>query len=214
MADLNTVLRDQARASLNTLLDAAVTDGNTEAARKITQDLENLAVSTAPKAPPYGDVEIRAELNKLDWFGVDPKKSGRAIALGRDMDPKKFASAELFTAALLKAVDLEFKPATPVAEEEPEEPGEDGEPAKPALGAKATPRRTDGPGEGDANHRPAARRTSGPWTKLADAPADIQKAVKRSADKFVPASAPKEQRELFITRALAGHYAAHQREGK
>ena len=72
MTDLNTMMREQATLGLQTQLDAAVTAGDAEAARKIAGDIAKLAVSTAPKAPPYGDAEIRAELNKLDWFGVDP----------------------------------------------------------------------------------------------------------------------------------------------
>lgn len=200
--DLNVMMREQARAGLQTLLDKAVTDGDTEAARKVTVDLEKLAVSTAPKAPPFGDVEIRAEMNKLEWFGVDPKKSGRAIALGRDMDPKKFASAELFAAALIKAVDEEFKPTTV----EDAAPGEDGDLPEPPP---AKPRKTDGPSDGDANQRAVTRRTSGPWTKMADAPADIQKDINRTADKFAPKT--KEGREKYVVRALEAHYAQHQR---
>lgn len=72
-------------------------------------------------------------------------------------------------------------------------------------------RRTDGPGEGDNNHTTIRRATNGPWTKLADAPADVQKEIKRSADKFVPAKAPKEQRESFIAKALESQYLIHQR---
>ena len=199
MVDLNVMMREQAVAGLNLQLDAAVTAGDTAAARKISDDLAKLAVSTAPKAPPYGDAEIRAELSKLDWFGVDPKK---------------FSSAEAFAAALVKAVEEEFKPAGKVDadEEEEDEEDEDGDDAakEAAAAARKAKRKTDGPGEGDTL-RAAPRRTSGPWTKLSDAPADIQKDVKRQADKFVAASAPKEQREKFIASALGSHYAAHQR---
>lgn len=215
MADLNVMMREQAVLGLQTQLDKAVTDGDTAAARKISDDLSKLAVSTAPKAPPYGQDDILAELNKQEWFGVDPKKSGRVIALGKDMNPKKFASAEAFAAALIKAVDEEFKPAgRVVAEGDDDEPGAvddgDDDDTKPAAGEKK-PRKTDGPSESDANQRTATRRISGPWLKLSDAPADVQKEVKRTADKFVPAAAPKEQREKFVTKALESYYAAHQR---
>ncbi len=216
MADLNVMLREQAVNGLQAVLDAAVTAGDTVAARKAADDLAKLAVSTAPKAAPYGNAEIKAELNKLDWFGVDPKKSGRVIALGKDMDPKKFATAELFAAALVKAVEDEFKPTkveTDLEDEDVDAEGDDSTDGKSAVEKK--PRKTDGPGEGDANQRsPAARRTSGAWTKLTDAPADIQKDIKRQADKFVAANAPKEQREKFIASALGSHYAAHVRKGK
>lgn len=218
MSDLNMLMREQARNGLQTQLDAAVTNGDTEAARKITTDLEKLAVQTAPKAPPFGDAEIRAELNKLDWFGVDPKKSAKAIEFGKTMDPKKFATAELFAAALIKAVDADDKPAGVASKEDPPENETDEEreereaaEAEEAEAAKAAkkPRKTDGPGESDALGRGAgSRRASGPWVKMADAPADVQKEIKRSADKFVSANAPKEQREKFIAKALESHHAA------
>jgi len=218
MTDLNMMMREQARAGLQTQLDAAVTNGDTAAATKIADDIAKLAVSTAPKAPAYGDAEIRAELNKLDWFGVDPKKSGRAVALGRDMDPKKFSSAEAFSAALIKAVEAEFP--TPGAsgkeveeDEDEDEEDEDGDDAakEAAAVARKAKRKTDGPNEGDALNRGTQQRRTGPWTKLADAPAETQKEIKRQADKFVSSSAPKEQREKFIAGALESHYAQYQR---
>lgn len=216
MNDLNMLMRDQARAGLQTELDAAVTNGDTEAARKVTDKIAQLAVSTAPKAPPYGNEEIKAELNKLDWFGVDPKKSARVIELGKHMDPKKFGSAELFAAALVKAVDEETKPTggtTAEGEDDGAAEGEDDDKGKEAAADEKKPRRTDGPGEGDATNRTTSRRaTSGPWTKMTDAPADVQKEVKRSVERFVGAHATKEQRETFITKALEGHYAAAQRK--
>lgn len=210
MNDLNTMLRDQARGALQTALDAAVTNGDTEGARKITSDLEKLAVSTAPKALPYGDVEIRAELDKQPWFGIDPKKSAKAVEFGSKMDPKKFASAELFAAAVVKAVDEEFKPAAAApGEDDEEEPGNDQ--GEDVLGEKPEKkaRRTDGPNDGDANVRAAARRTSGPWVKITDAPTEVQKEINRTADKFAPKT--KEGRASYVTKALDAHYTQHQR---
>lgn len=214
MTDLNVMMREHAVTGLQAQLDAAVTNGDTAAARKISEDLAKLAVSTAPKAPPFGDVEIRAQLEKAPWFGIDPKRSAKAIEFGKTMDPKKFATAELFAAALIKAVDEDFPAARAAAAAEGDEEAEEGEgegaeEAEAAAAAKAK-RKTDGPGEADANVRATARRT-GPWTKLADAPADVQKEIKRAADKLVSATAPKEQREKFINKALEGHYAAFQR---
>lgn len=220
MVDLNVMMREQAVAGLNLQLDAAVTAGDTTAARKISDDLAKLAVSTAPKAPVFSGKDVYAELEKTDWYGIDPKKSAKAEEFGKNMDTKKFATAAAFAAALIKAVEEEFKPAG-----ENGEPGDDdndggdedgdGATEEAAAAARKVKRKTDGPSEGDANQRSgAARRTTGPWTKLADAPADIQKDIKRQADKFVAASAPKEQREKFITSALGSHYAAHQRKGK
>jgi hypothetical protein len=213
--DLNMMMREQARNGLQAQLDAAVTNGDAEAARKIAKDLEDLAVSTAPKAAPYGNDDIKAELNKLDWFGVDPAKSARVIELGKHMDPKKFATAALFAAALVKAVENDGKaaPATGTGEGDDEE-DEDEDEEKPEGKEPPKPRKTDAPGEGDATQRTIRRATSGPWTKLADAPADVQKEVKRSADKFVSAKATKEQRESFIAKALESQFLMHQRKGK
>lgn len=211
--DLNVMMRDQARAGLNTALDAAVTNGDTAEARKITDQIAALAVSSAPKAPPYGNAEVTAELEKLPWFGTDPKKSARTLELGKHLDIKKFATAALFTEALVKAVDEEFKP-TPAAGEEPED-GEGDEPEDdPNKGKTADekkPRRTDGPGEGDTTQRSARSGRSGPWVKIGDAPADVQKEVNRTADKFLPAKATKEQRDAYVKNALASHYAIAQR---
>jgi hypothetical protein len=222
MTDLNVMMREQATLGLQSQLDAAVTAGDTEAARKVSVELAKLAVSAAPKAPPYGDVEIRAELDKQAWFGTDPKKSAKALEFGKTMDPKKFATAEAFAAAIVKAVDEEFKPPAVVKEppenetdeEKEAREAEEAEAAEAAVAAKAgKTRKTDGPGESDTGATRTTRR-SGPWTKITDAPPDIQKEIKRSADKFVSKSATKEQRESFVSKALESHYAAHQRKGK
>jgi hypothetical protein len=208
------MMREQARAGLQTQLDAAVTNGDTAAATKIAEDIAKLAVQSAPKAPPYGDVEIRAELEKAPWFGIDPKKSAKAVEFGKTMNPKKFATAEAFAVALIKAVDEEFKPAAAEVEEEAETETE--EEAETEGEKKPVKKRaTDAPGEGDAlGNRTATNRRTGPWTKLTDAPADVQKEIKRTADKFVSSTAPKEQREKFIAHALESHYATHLRKGK
>lgn len=207
MTDITTMMREQAKAGLQVQLDNAVTNGDAEAARKITDQIAQLAVQTAPKAPPYSDAEIRAHLEKVEWFGVDPKKSAKAIEFGKTLDPKKFSTAEAFATALKKAVDDEFEPPAknePKSENEPDPENEPGEKEKKAK------RKSDGPGENDSGNS-AQRRTSGPWEKLSDAPSDVQKEIKRQADKFVSANAPKEQREKFIKIALGSHYESHQR---
>lgn len=196
------MLRQQALGGLQAQLDTAVTAGDTETARKVASDLAKLEASLAPKAPPFGDAEIRAELDKQDWFGTDPKKSKAAIDFGKTMDPKKFPTAEAFAAAVIKAVDAEFKPA--VAADEPEDEP-DGEPEEPAAPKK---RKTDAPGDGDALGTPR-RASSGPWVKMSDAPNEIRAEIKRTADKFAPKT--KEGREAFEKRALEAHFAAHQR---
>lgn len=208
MSDLQTMLRDTARNGLQAQLDTAVTNGDTEAARKVAAEMTKLDMATAPKAPPYGNAEITAELNKQPWFGTDPKKSARVVELGKSLDPKKFASAEAFTAALVKAVEDDLKPPGKGDEETGEgETGEEGAAAgegeeEPAP--KPKPRRTDGPNDADTTAARTRRASSGPWSKMSDAPADVQKEINRTAEKF--AGKGKENREKFITNALAAHY--------
>jgi hypothetical protein len=210
MPDLNVMLLEQARNGLQTELDTAVTNGDTEAARKVAAKLSDLNSAAAPKpSTAYGDAEIRAELNKLPWFGVEPKKSGRTIELGKTMDPKKFGTAAEFTAALIKAVEEEFKPAAAAAEDGEEGESEEGEEGGEAEAAKPPkkPRASDGPADGDAGGT-RTRRTSGPWLKISDAPEDVRKEINRTADKF--AQKTKEGREKFVVKALEAHYAKAQ----
>jgi hypothetical protein len=212
MVDLNTMMRDQARAGLQTQLDAAVTNGDTAAATKIANDIATLAVSSAPKAPPFGHAEITAELDKQAWFGVDPERSALAVDLGKTMDPKKFPTAAAFAEALVKAVDKKLAPPVVAADpkdddDDPADPKDDDEDDTPVKPKK----KTDGPSDGDAAGRSASKGKSGPWVKITDAPPDIQKEVRRQADRFVSSTAPKEQREKFIAKALESHYNAAQR---
>ena len=198
------MMREQAKNGLQMALDAAVTEGDSAKARKIADDLAKLEVSTAPKAPPFTGKDVYAVLDtKAPWYGVDPKKSARAEELGKSMRLSKFPTAEAFADALLAAVEAEFKPpvAEPKGDEDPEDEPEEKKPEPKA-------RKTDAPGEGDAIGG-TRRASSGPWVKLTDAPADVQKEVKRAADKFAPKT--KEDRESFVTKALEAHYAQHQR---
>lgn len=222
MVDLNMMLRDQARLGLQSQMDAAVAEGNAEKVRKIADDIAKLDLATAPAkaVPKFGDTDVRAELDKLPWFGIDPKKSAKAIEFAKNLEPKKFADAAAFVAAIAKAVDEDGKPAAPVTTTEPpenetdeEREAREAEEAEAAEAAKAAgkPRKTDGPNDSDrGNGGPGARRT-GPWTKLSDAPREVQAEIRRTADRFVPAKAPKEQREKYIANALSSHYAAYQR---
>jgi hypothetical protein len=209
--DLNMMMREQARSGLQRELDDAVTNGDTEAAHKVSEKIAQLAVQTAPKAGPYTPDDIRAELDKQPWFGVDPKKSAKAMEFGKTMNLAKFATAAEFAAAVVKAVDEEFKPAAAAGAGDDEEDDDEEDDEKPEGKGKAAVRRTDAPGEGDASQRTIRRASSGPWTKLADAPADVQREIKRAADKFVPARASKEQRDGYITKALESQYQIHQR---
>ena len=215
MSELNMVLRQHAINGLQSQLDAAVTNGDTEGARKIAADMAKLEASTAPAKPAYGDAEIRAELNKLEWFGTDPKKSAKAVEFGKTLDINKFATAAAFAAAITKAVDAEFpKPAAAGAAEEDGDETEEGE-GEEDEGAAAKPekkqrRATDGPGENDGGVRGGVTKR-GPWSKLADAPAAVQSEIKRQADKMLSSSATKEAREKFINSALGVHYQTHLR---
>lgn len=216
--DLNTMVREQALSGLRAALDKAVLEGDQEGARKAATQLAQLEISTAPKPLPYGDAEIRAELNKQEWFGTDPKRSAKAIQFGKDLDPNKFATAADFTAAIVKAVEDEFKPPKPARtddedggnEETENEDGtenEDEDDEEIRNKSKSKRRRTDGPKEGDGN----THRRAGPWAKLSDAPPAIQAEIKRSANKLLSSKATKEQRTTFEAKALESHYAAHQR---
>jgi hypothetical protein len=217
MADLNTMLREQARSGLQAQLSTAVTNGDTETALKVTGELEKLAMATAPKPPPYGDVEIRAELDKQPWFGTDPKKSAKAMELGKSLDPKKFPSAAAFAEAVTKAVDAEFKPPAKEGADttdggEGDDTIEGGEGDDTIEGGAQQPparrKATDAPGEADTGAA-SRKRVSGPWTKVSDAPADVRAEIKRTADKFAPKT--KEGRAAYETKALEAHYAAFQR---
>lgn len=209
--DLNTMMRETAEASLQRELATATTDGDIEKVKEITTKITALALASVPAAPPYGQPEIKTAMEKAAWFGVDPEKTATAIDFGKSLNMKKFATADAFADALIKSVEAKFKPAAPAAGED-DEPGDDepGTEDPPVERKPAVARKTDGPNEGDNNQRGTARRASGPWTKLSDAPPEIRKEVNRTADKFAPKT--KEGRESFVTRALGAHYAEHQRK--
>lgn len=208
MTDLNTMIREQAATGLQAQLDAAVTAGDTEAARKVSKQMTDLALATAPPAQVDVQAAIRAELDKQTWYGVDPKKSAKAIEFGKTMDPKKFETPKAFADAIIKAVDEEFKAAPAAGEDDDDDTGaaggDDDDTEDPPV---AKPRRrTDAPGEGDTLNR-SGQKKSGPWTKLSDAPVDVQKEIKRQADKFMPAGSTKEQRAKFEGDALGVAFA-------
>lgn len=211
MVDLNTMLRQQAVSGLQTQLDTAVTNGDTEAARKITKDIAELAVATAPKVTGFTETEVRAELDVLaPWFGIDPKRSDKAMQFANRMDLKKFATPKAYAEALIKAVDEEFKPAVAA---DVEDDADDDEPDTDKEPVAKKPRRTDSPGENDAGARSGTRRaSSGPWTKISDAPKEVQAEIKRQADKFAPKT--DEGRKTFVARSLEANYRMHtQKQG-
>jgi hypothetical protein len=216
------MVKEQALSGLRAALDKAVLEGDQEGARKAATQLAQLEISAAPKPLPYGDAEIRAELNKQEWFGTDPKRSAKAIQFGKDLDPNKFATAADFTAAIVKAVEDEFKPPKPArtddedgddeeAEDEDGAKDEDEDDEETKDKSKSKRRRTDGPREGEGSNTRGVGRRAGPWTKLSDAPHPIQAEIKRSANKLLSSKATKEQRATFEAKALESHYAVHQR---
>lgn len=214
MTDLNTMMREQARNGLQTQLKTAITNGDTEAADRLMKDIEQFGAANAPKAPPFNDTDIKAELNKTEWYGVDPKKSAKVLEYGKTMDISKFASAKAFADALIKSVEADF-PAPGKTETDEEREAREAAEADDDKdeGKKTAARKTDAPGDRDAlGNRAGTPRKSGPWTKLSDAPADVQKEIKRTQEKFLSSGATKEAKEKFVATALESHYAAHQRK--
>jgi hypothetical protein len=200
--DLEVMLRNQIQNNLTYALDSAVQAGDIQAARKATQQLAELHLKNVKSSnvPQYSNADIRAVMQaKASWFGVDPRRSAKAVEFGKNMEPSAFKSAEAFAEALIKAVNNEFEEGEEVEEEEVEEE----EPEK-----KVVRKRTDAPsGEGA---RAIPRRSSGPWTKLSEAPRDVADTIKAAAEKFTR-NATKEQKEKYVATALGTAYAADQR---
>lgn len=208
MADnnLETMLKNQMQANLVHQLDAATQAGDIAAARRAAQQLSEFAVQHKPAdTPHFTNADIRKALKaKAPWFGVDPRRSARAVEFGKNMEPESFKSADDFAAELIKAVDEENREEEADEEEDVDEEAEE---LKEEL-KKVARRKTDAP-SGDAR-RPVSRKSSGPWTKLSDAPKDTAQQIKNSADKFTR-NVTKEQRDKYIMTALATAYAADQR---
>jgi hypothetical protein len=202
-ADVETMMRNQMHNTLTRQLDSATQAGDIQAARKVAQQLQELALTTVKKngVVPFNNEDIRDCLaTKAPWFGTDPRRSAKAVEFGKNMEPQRFKSAEEFADAVIKAVADEFEPAEEAEEEDTED--EDVE-KKPAVRKK-----TDAPSSAGA--RAVPRRSAGPWSKLSDAPKEIADTIKASADKFTR-NATKEQREKYISTALGTAYAADQR---
>lgn len=225
MNDLTTMLRAQAQAGLQARLNAAVEAGDQAAAKQVSDEMAALAVQTAPRpVASYSQEDIRAAMEtKAPWFGSDPKRSAKALEFGKTLDLKKFATADAYAEALIKAVDEEFKPAAAAppppkkadegeddedengnADDDEDENDNDEQRQPPARAA----RRSDGPGEGDGAAR-GRRQYSGPWNKLSDAPRDVQTEINRAADKF---TREPERRKQFIKLALESHHRMYQQK--
>lgn len=205
-SNLEVMLKNQMQANLTHQLDSAVQAGDIQAARKATEQLQQFALQNKPaNTPQFNNADIRASLKtKAPWFGVDPRRSAKAVEFGKNMEPESFQTADAFAEAIVKAVEEDFKPNDKPDDDEEEEEQEEEE----EEGKKVARKKTDAP-SGDGA-RAVPRRTSGPWVKLGDAPKDIAQQIKASADKFTR-NATKEQREKYIATALGTAYAADQR---
>jgi hypothetical protein len=194
--DVETLMHNQRQAMLAHALDSAVQVGDINAARNATRQLSELAIVQAKKiTPQFSNADIRASLKvKAPWFGVDPRRSAKAVEFGKNMEPQSFKSADEFADELIRSVDEEFETVTEEDDEEPEK--------------KIARKKTDAPSGDTARAIP--RRSSGPWAKLSDAPKETAEQIKHSADKFTR-NATKEQREKYIATALSTAYAADQR---
>ena len=210
MADnnLEVMLKNQMQATLTHQLDSAVQAGDIQAARKATQQLQDFALQNRPpNTPKFNNADIRASLKvKAPWFGVDPRRSAKAVEFGKNMEPESFPSADAFAEAIVKAVKEDFEATE--EQDETEDKTEDENEDEEKEEKKVVRKKTDAP-SGDVRHT-APRRTNGPWAKLGDAPKEIAQTIKASADKFTR-NATKEQREKYIATALGTAYAADQR---
>lgn len=213
MADnnLETMLRSQLQANLVYKLDSATQAGDIVAARKAAQELSEFAVQhKSANKPHFDNADIRTALKaKAPWFGVDPRRSAKAVEFGKNMEPESFKSADEFAEKLIKAVEKDYKKEEDEEDDDDDEEVDEEESEEEEKEEKKIARkRTDAP-SGDAR-RVVSRRSSGPWTKLSDAPKDIAQQIKASADKFTR-NVTKEQREKYITTALGTAYTADQR---
>ena len=64
--DLNVMMREQALGGLQRELDAAVTNGDTAEARKVSDKIAQLTAASAPKAPPFTGQDVYAVLTKYN----------------------------------------------------------------------------------------------------------------------------------------------------
>lgn len=210
MTDMATLMRNQLNASLTNQLNAAVQAGDIAAAHAATKSIAELAVSSVPQqaaatGPKFSNDDIRKTMQaKAAWFGIDPRRSAKAVEFAKNMEPSAFETVEKFSDALIKAVDDEFKPTTEKADKEAEEDIEEEIEEKPSVARK----KTDAP-TGDTGRSGTAGKSSGPWGKLSDAPKETADLIKRQAEKF---ARTEEARKKFIMTALGVAYADHQRK--
>src|SRR5215471_2145925 len=229
MTDLNTILRQQMQNNLTAALDQATQAGDIQAARKAAQQLAEFSVASAAAAPkppkkPMTVEEIKKALtDKVEWFGIDPRRSAQIVELGKMMDPERFETPEAFAAALIKEYEKDAKrhsgPKDPEDDEndsdsdnENEESDEDnendedeGETMQTQRREAQRPARRNGSAQTELN---AGSRSTGNNLRRAFETGDIKHLpraaasdIRNSADKMAR-NATKEQRALFIQNAV------------
>lgn len=213
MTDLATMLRQQLQNNLQASLDSAVQAGDINAARKASKDILDLNLaearaSTAVKAAPTKDEIKKAVTAKAPWFGVDPKKSAKALELAKMMDPERFETADAFADALLKSVAEDEagtgKAADEDDEDEDSEDDEDAEAARREARRKNRQNKTPGTelaeggrGAGGSSNLRRAMETG----DIKSLPKDAADEIKKSASKFA-SRGNEEQRKAFIVNAV------------
>lgn len=229
MTDLATMLKQQMQNTLTAQLDSAVQAGDIAAARKAAQAVSELAVASVPrtsgKSVPTTDAIKAALMAKADWFGVDPRKSAKAVELGKMMDPSRFETAEAFADSLLKEIEKDEKAAgkdddNEDGEDDENQDGEDGESedaeAEAAAEKRREARRNDKRRDGTAGRELNVGGRSAPGNSLRQAfetgdikhlPRSVADEIKKTADKFAR-NATKEQKAAFIKNAVTARARA------
>jgi hypothetical protein len=229
MTDLGTMLKQQMQNNIAQSLDSAVQAGDIQAARKAATsliELEKATAAAAPavKKPPTLDEVKKAVATKLPWFGIDPRKTEKLMALGRMMDPTRFDTPEAFADQLVKAYnDEDKKPARGAAaasdeddendenaeddeDAENDENAEDDEDAEPKRGVRRErkngtqqPELNNSRGGGATNLRTAFQ--TGDIKHLPRTAADE---VRKSADKYARGGNERDNklRAVFIKNAV------------
>ena len=60
----------------------------------------------------------------------------------------------------------------------------------------------------------SSSKSSGPWSKMSDAPPDVQKEITRSVGKFLSSNASEDQKKSFCAKALESHWNIAQQRKK
>jgi|SRR5579859_4333319 len=222
MTDLNTMLRQQMQNTLTAQLDAATQAGDIAAARKAAQSLMEFSVATAAattkpaKKPPTIEELKKAIMAKADWFGVDPRRSAKAVELGKMMDPERFETADAFADALLKELAKDEKPPRnsdsennaddDSIDENDDDDSEDEDAMDAQRQGRNRPARRNGTTQPELNA--GGRSNGGTNLRRAFDTGDIKHLpraaadeIRKSADKFAR-NGDEKQRKIFIENAV------------